>query len=325
MRSLTVFCNAYLAPAQYQRLTSGLAGHRLVRPEIPATSNLHAGGPEAACRDADIAFGQPDPTDIVAGVRLKLIALTSAGYARYDTAEIRNALQPRGGVICSASMVYADACAHHALQFMLSDCRQNVAAVLDQAGKRTWPKDALRDRCRLLTNSRVLIVGYGTIGARLTELLRPFHAHIVALRRKPRGDEGVPTLPLAELHAQLGKADHVVNLMPGVPETAGMFAASEFAAMRPGTVLYNIGRGTTVDQPALEAALRTGHLRAAYLDVTDPEPLRPAHPLWDAPNCHITPHTAGGYDGEFDRQVDHFLENFHRFMEGKPLADKVIG
>ena len=94
--------------------------------------------------------------------------------------------------------------------------------------------------------------------------------------------------------------------------------------MKPGAIFYNIGRGTTVDQTALLNALKSGRLSAAYLDVTDPEPLPKDHPLWSVPNCYITPHTAGGHAEEFERLATHFLNNLKRFEEGKALVDRVI-
>jgi len=94
--------------------------------------------------------------------------------------------------------------------------------------------------------------------------------------------------------------------------------------MKPGARYYNIGRGTTTDQDALLEALRVGQLELAYLDVTDPEPLPPGHPLWTAPNCYITPHTAGGHRGEWLRLAKHFLANFQRYQLGEELADRVI-
>jgi phosphoglycerate dehydrogenase-like enzyme len=85
-----------------------------------------------------------------------------------------------------------------------------------------------------------------------------------------------------------------------------------------------VGRGTTVDQTALLAALQSGRLAAAYLDVTDPEPLPVDHPLWSAPNCYITPHSAGGHRTEPMRLAGHFLDNLRRFERGEPLLDRVI-
>ena len=89
-------------------------------------------------------------------------------------------------------------------------------------------------------------------------------------------------------------------------------------------MFYNIGRGTTVDQSALLDALHTGKLSAAYLDVTNPEPLPPDHPLWSAPNCYITPHTAGGHHDEFERLARHFIDNLRRFERGEELVDRIV-
>jgi phosphoglycerate dehydrogenase-like enzyme len=89
-------------------------------------------------------------------------------------------------------------------------------------------------------------------------------------------------------------------------------------------VFYNIGRGTTVDQEALIERLRSGRIAAAWLDVTGPEPLPPGHALWTAPNCFITPHTAGGHDTEFERLAAHFVGNFQRFLAGTELSDRVM-
>jgi phosphoglycerate dehydrogenase-like enzyme len=98
-----------------------------------------------------------------------------------------------------------------------------------------------------------------------------------------------------------------------------------FAAMKPGAVFYNVGRGTTVNQAALIAALESGQVGAAYLDVTEPEPLPPDHPLWAAPNCFITPHVAGGHQDEDAHLVRHFVSNLRRFEAGEPLVDVVMG
>jgi len=94
--------------------------------------------------------------------------------------------------------------------------------------------------------------------------------------------------------------------------------------MKKGAVLYNIGRGATVDQEALLAALTSGHLAAAWLDVTEPEPLPSGHPLLKVPNFFITPHIAGGHRNELQMLVRHFLKNLPLFLEGAPLQDRVM-
>jgi phosphoglycerate dehydrogenase-like enzyme len=113
-------------------------------------------------------------------------------------------------------------------------------------------------------------------------------------------------------------------MMPANDETKGWVNARRLDCLRPGTRFYNIGRGTTMDQNALLEALRTGRVGAAYLDVTDPEPLPPAHPLWKAPNCYITPHIAGGRWDQGMALVEHFLQNLAAFEAARPLLDRVV-
>jgi phosphoglycerate dehydrogenase-like enzyme len=150
---------------------------------------------------------------------------------------------------------------------------------------------------------------------------------LIAIRRAPTGKEdreGVEAVTEDGLSRVLPLADHVIDVLPENPATRGYMDASRFGLLRPGTLFYNIGRGATVDQEALLAALRTGRVGAAYLDVTSPEPLPPEHPLWSAPHCYNTPHSAGGHSGEGLRLVEHFLSNLDAFREGRPLADRVF-
>jgi phosphoglycerate dehydrogenase-like enzyme len=122
----------------------------------------------------------------------------------------------------------------------------------------------------------------------------------------------------------MGEAQHIVNILPDNEGSRGFFDARRLAWLPSGAIFYNIGRGVTVDQTALLGALRSGRLRAAWLDVTDPEPLPDDHPLWGEPNCFITPHTAGGQGAEYDVLVQHFTDNLKRFVTGQPLADRVM-
>ena len=187
----------------------------------------------------------------------------------------------------------------------------------------TWTSDPIRKRSFLLTDQRIVLVGYGSIARRLAQLLAPFTRNILGIRRSPRGDESIPILPTAQISAALTTADHVVDLLPQSPHTENFFNSTTFAQFQPGSYFYNIGRGKTVDQPALIAALTSGHLAGAYLDVTDPEPLPPTDPLWTTPNCFITPHSAGGHHNERDRLIAHFLQNLRRYEAGEKLADRL--
>jgi phosphoglycerate dehydrogenase-like enzyme len=208
---------------------------------------------------------------------------------------------------------------------MLALARRLPQSLEDQRGKPgSWRAADHRIQSRLLTGQSILIFGYGTIAARLVELLAPLRMNVTCVRRRPRGDEGVRTIPVDQVDAHLPLADHVMNILPQNAESDRFFDARRFERMKPGARFYNVGRGTTVDQPALVEGLGSRRLGAAYLDVTDPEPLPTDHPLWTLPNCFITPHTAGGSSDEFSRLARHFLDNLRRFERGEPLRDVVF-
>ena len=325
---LTIYCNAAFPEPVMEALSSGLGNHQLLMPPLLQASNLAAGGYDPLLADADAAFGQPDPKQVIETPRLKWIHLTTAGYTRYDTAEMRAALAARGGILTTSSQVYEEPCAEHVFSFMLALARQLPEIILEQKHERSnfrsWKQAHHRSNSRLLLGQSAIIYGYGTIARRLTEMLAPFDMKLIGVRRKIAGDEGIMVIPTEQADAHLGQADHVINILPAATGTNRYFTADRFMRMRDGAVYYNIGRGNTTDQTALIAALKSRRLSAAYLDVTDPEPLPKDHPLWDAPNCWITPHTAGGHAEEFARLVKHFLANLGRYVGGEAPADRVI-
>jgi phosphoglycerate dehydrogenase-like enzyme len=317
VKTLTVWTNHRMNADQEARLRRATAGHRLL---------LGAEATPAALEHVDVAFGQP-PVDLARDSRqLAWVQLSSAGYGSYDRPDVRDEFARRGAVLTKSSLVYANPCAEHVLSFMLAWARQLPLAFEQQRNQRGWPQDQMRGRSVPLTDQSIVLFGFGSIGARLVELLTPFTDELTGVRRSVRGNEPIETLRLSDprLKERLGVADHVVNLLPGTPDTAGLFGAELFAAFKPGAVFYNIGRGATVRQEALLGALESGRLAAAFLDVTDPEPLPPEHPLWSAPNCFITPHTAGGHHDEGDRLVDHFITNFERFARSEPVLDRAF-
>jgi phosphoglycerate dehydrogenase-like enzyme len=323
-QSLTIWCNAKFPPAALEELRSGVSRHRLVFSSVPPTGNLVGSAPDPELERADVAFGQPDPAQVMRLPRLRWVHLTSAGYTRYDRDDLRTALRGRGAALTNSSAVYAEPCAEHAFAMMLALARRLPQCVVDQQTTRPWNAAEHRIRSRVLAGQTALIVGYGAIGRRLVELLEPLRMNVVCVRRRPAGDEGVRVIPQDRIGEWLPRADHVVNILPENAETIGFFSAARIGAVKRGGTFYNIGRGTTVDQGALVNALSAGGIAAAYLDVTDPEPLPPDHPLWAAPNCFITPHTAGGRDDEFEQLVRHFLDNLRRFELGESLRDRVI-
>jgi D-2-hydroxyacid dehydrogenase (NADP+) len=131
-----------------------------------------------------------------------------------------------------------------------------------------------------------------------------------------------------DLLALLPQADVVIMCAPHTRRSEGMMGAPQFAAMKKGAYFVNVSRGKTVSTDALVAALTSGHLGGAGLDVVDPEPLPGGHPLWQMTNVVITPHIAGRSDGEWDRRMDLITDNLQRFSKGLPLRhviDKTEG
>jgi len=319
-----IWCNGDFGPAAMQLLARGVGAHELVPAKERHGSVLAHGRRDPALAAAEVAFGQPDPADCLASPSLRWIEVSTAGYTRYDNDAFREGVRSRGIAFTNASGVYAEACAEHLLAMILADCRRLMSAHATQLGDRGWPQAELRAGSRLLAGSTVVMLGFGSIGRRLAQLLGPFRARIYALRRSIRSEPGVHVVPEERLTQVLAEADHVVDVLPENEATRNYVNARRISCMKPGARFYNVGRGATVDQEALIEALEAGRLGAAYLDVTAPEPLPPAHRLWSAPNCYITPHTAGGRRDESLELVRHFLSNLAAFEAGGALADRVM-
>lgn len=171
-----------------------------------------------------------------------------------------------------------------------------------------------------LAGKTVLIVGYGSIGAAIEARLAPFGVKIVRLARSARKEPEV--FAVGELRRLLPTADVVVAIVPLTEETNRLIGAVEIGLMKPGALLVNAARGPVVVTDALVEALQRERIRAV-VDVTDPEPLPPGHPLWSAPNCMITPHV-GGSTPEFIHRAFRFgAEQVRRFIAGEELENVV--
>ena len=322
--SLTIWFNGAYTPAALHRLRAGVGPHRLVESAFPASAVVSPAHSDPALAEADVGFGQPPVGDLLRFPRWRWMHISTAGYDRYDTVEVREALRARGAALTNSSAVYADPCAQQVLAMMLGLGRNLLPAYRDQQTDHGWRQGELRVSAQRLTGQTVLLLGFGAIGRRLAELLAPFGCILYALRRQTRSERGVRIVPEAELTRVLPLADHIVNILPGNAATVRWVNSRRLACCRPGARFYNVGRGTTVDEKALLEALQSGRLGAAYLDVTEVEPLPPHDPLWTAPNCYITPHLAGGRKDQEEAVIEHFLANLAAFEQGRPLADRAI-
>ena len=163
---LTIWCNTKFDEADTRRLVEGTRGHRIVFSAHASASALAAGKADPALATADIAFGQPDAAQCMACPRLRWVAVTTAGYTRYDTVEFRENFGGRGAALTSVSQVFADSCAQHVLAMMLALGRQLLPSYQAQLTDHSWHYEKRRYESRLLTGQSVLMLGFGAIGRR---------------------------------------------------------------------------------------------------------------------------------------------------------------
>lgn len=175
-----------------------------------------------------------------------------------------------------------------------------------------------------LADKTLAIVGLGRIGREAARLAKAFEMRVIGNRRQtdadtmPNVDELYPPDDLTPL---LKQADFLLLACPHTPETEGLIGAEEIALLPEGAVIINIARGAVVDQPAMVAALRSGHLSGAALDVFAVEPLPPGDPLWTMPNVIISPHSASTAVTENAKITRLFCDNLKHFLKGEPMQN----
>jgi phosphoglycerate dehydrogenase-like enzyme len=221
--------------------------------------------------------------------------------------------------------VFDDALAEYTIGLMLA-LSKDLPTTLRHQTEHRW----VQRESDTLSGKSAVLVGVGPIARRTAQLAKAFGMSVRGIGRTARegdpdfGDIGGPDT-VRELFAD---ADYVVMVLPSTPETAGMIDASALAALKPAARLVNVGRGVTLDQDALVAALREGRLAGAALDVMTPEPLPADSPIWDVPNLIISPHMSGDSTG-WQRDIARvFMGNLDRFRSGRPLLnviDKQLG
>jgi D-2-hydroxyacid dehydrogenase (NADP+) len=211
----------------------------------------------------------------------------------------------------SATGAFGPPVAEHALMLMLAGSRR----LADFARATTWTRPPIRP----LEGATVAIIGTGSIGRALIELLEPFRAQVLAVTR--RGRDG--TIPIERVGDVWPHAHFVVIAAPATPATRHLVGAAELAAMREDAWLVNVARGSLVDTDALVAALAESSIAGAALDVTDPEPLPDGHPLWIEPRALITPHVANP-DSTLSQYLAYLVrENVARLDAGEPLSSLI--
>lgn len=214
--------------------------------------------------------------------------------------------------------------AEHVIAVTLVLMRQLPLAWRRQA-ERTWAQDEFHAGAsiRTLRGARALVVGMGSIGGETARLFHAFGAQVTGIRRNPAPQGDVTVVGPDRLHGELPHADVVVLCAPQTAETTRLIGANELAMMKPDAVIVNVSRGKLIDEAALAAALESGRLRGAALDVFEHEPLSRDSPLWARPDVIVTPHVSGFHASYWPEATRLFAENLRRFEAGEPLANPV--
>jgi phosphoglycerate dehydrogenase-like enzyme len=241
--------------------------------------------------------------------RLKVVQTLTAGFDR-----VRPHV-PAGAVLCNARGVHDASTAEWVVGAILACIRQFPYFAAEQLAGR-WSY-RFTD---CLAGKTVLIVGYGSIGGAVERRLAGFDVTVRRVARSAR--DGVS--PAADLRGLLPEADVVILLAPVTAETVGMADAAFLGQMKDGALLVNAARGVLVVTSDLTAELRTGRLSAA-LDVTDPEPLPPEHPLWGLPNVFITPHVGASTPVSWAAAQRFVRAQVDRYLAGHPLVNVITG
>ena len=265
--------------------------------------------------DVLLAMGQVTRETLQALPSLQLVQMLSDGYETLDV-EAATSLGIWAAYAPAEATGNGDSVAEYAVLLLLAAARRlgaHLATTRDS--KVTRPGDA-----QSLLGKTVCIVGVGSIGDKIAQRLATFGVRVIGVDRSPlEAPKQILTRPLDHLHDALAEADFVVLCIRATAQNKHMFNAGTFAAMKPGSMLVNIARGSLVDEQALCDAIKSGHLGGAALDVVEQEPVDPANPLLKLPQIFVTPHQAGLTDLTIQGTAAYVQHALDEFGSGKRL------
>lgn len=256
---------------------------------------------------------------LCAAPALKWLHIFSAGADLWVYRE----LEARGVRITTSAGASATTVAHSAIAGLLALARQ-LPRCADAQRRRAWQPLYGRGEPRALPGQTAVIVGTGPIGQEIARLCRALRLITIGIRRNaspvPEFDE---IEAFGAFHHVLPRADWLILACPLSPVTRGLVDAKAFALLPAGARMVNVARGAVIEEDALIAALRTGGLGGAFLDVFATEPLPPESGLWDLPGVIVTPHSAAASDGHATASARMFADNLKRWCESAPMLNEV--
>jgi len=309
---------ATLAKADLVKKLSAILGDDLKVVDTP--EQLVAAIPEAdALFMGDMLYvGQTREAILNTAKRLKWIQILTAGY---DNAKQYGV--PAGVQVTNVGDALAPGVGLHAISLLLTLQRQ-VPFFLKNQEKHGWDRSASA-KAVIPLGQTCAVLGFGYIGREIARLMRAMGSHVIGVSRSGAPDSGADEMqPMAKLDDVLKRADSIMISLPLDNATHHLINARTLSLCKKNAIIVNIARGGIIDQIALTEALKNGTIAGAGLDVTDPEPLPPEHPLWDAPNLYISPHFAGAAGAiTTDRISEAAAQNCERFKRGDALQNVV--
>jgi phosphoglycerate dehydrogenase-like enzyme len=248
------------------------------------------------------------------GAQLRWIQLSASGY------DVVEELGARAGVqVMRAMGVWGKSVAGHALALLLALMRK-TDKIVEAQKQQSWIRAALQSEVMSLPGRRVMLLGYGDIGATLAPVLRLLGADLTIVARHPRNDAALGQIhALKDLDALLPRAEIIIAALPSTPETIGLLNGPRLMALPQGAMLVNVGRGDVLEEAGLVAALTSGHLGGVALDVFVTEPLPATSPYWHLPRLLLSPHVAAFGDRDSGAQLAaQVLGNMARAKQGLP-------
>jgi phosphoglycerate dehydrogenase-like enzyme len=276
---------------------------------------------------ADVLYGFPDESPagfarvVAENPRLRWVHAMAAGAGGAVKASGVSSADLERVIVTTSAGVHALPLAEFAIMGILNGLKRTAELAEDQRAKH-WPD--LRVPTRLASGSHVVIAGLGEIGVETARLARALGMTVSGTKRTADPIEGIEEVATAEkLPDLVARADALVNTLPGTPFTEKLIGREVFSAMRPGTILVNVGRGTVVDEEALLEALENGTVGYACLDVFAVEPLPETSPLWEHPRVLVSPHTSALSVAENRLIAERFADNLRKFLAGEQLPHRV--
>lgn len=303
-------------------MPEALPALQAVAPGVKLLTADSAAQAEELASQADAVIGFCTPAVFEAGRRIRWVQVMSAGVE--DCVAVP-ALRSRDILLTNMQRVAGPVMAEHVLAMMFAFAR-GLDFYIPERLERRWTRQ-LPETSRMVTleGKTLLVVGLGGIGSEVARRANALGLQVDAIRASGRtGPEYVREVGLpADLLRLAARADYVVNTVPLTAETRGLFDRKFFGSMKRSAYFFNVGRGGSVDQEALVAALKNGQIAGAGLDVTDPEPLPPGSPLWTLPNVILTPHVSTRSDLGDAARFEIVRENLRRYVAGEKMLSVV--